>query len=78
MSPEVEKQFILQVSSHLGDHAQKIGSYPAGAENPNLPPQTGQDPRAGAGILTTQAVTPLPEDSHLDIINNPTHWNTSI
>ena len=66
-----------------GDHTQEIDDHPAGGENPHLPPQTGgqnwgQDPRAGAGILTIQAVAPLPEDSHLNIINNPTHQNTSI
>ena len=30
-----------------------------------------------AGILGIQAVTPLPGDSHLDIINDPTHQNAS-
>ena len=32
---------------------------------------------ARAGILGIQAITPLPGDSHLDIINDPTHQNTS-
>ena len=64
------------------DHAQKIGDHPRGGENLHLTPQTGGqdrglDPRAGAGILIVQAVAPLQEDSHLDIINNPTHQNTS-
>ena len=30
-----------------------------------------------AGILGVQVVTPLQGDSHLDIINNSTHQNTS-
>ena len=33
--------------------------------------------KAGAGIPTIQAVIPLPEDSCLDITNNPTNQSTS-
>ena len=62
-----------------GDHTQEIGDHPTEGENPHLTPQTGgQDPRAGAGILTVQAVAPLPEDSHLNTINDPTRQNTSV
>ena len=55
-------------------------------ENLHLAPQTdgqdrdqdpGQDPMVGAGILGIQAVTPLPGNSHLDTINDPTHQNAS-
>ena len=67
----------------LRDHTQEIGDHPAEGENPHLTPQTGgqdqgQDPRAEAGILTIWTVTSPPEDSHLNIINNPTHQNASI
>ena len=37
---------------------------------------SGLGPKAGAGIPAVQTVTPLPEDSHLDIINDPTHQST--
>ena len=66
-----------------GDHTREIGDHLTEGENPNLTPQTGsqdrgQDPRAEAGILAIQTVTPLPEDSHLDIINDPTHQKASV
>ena len=57
-----------------------LGDHPT--VNPHLFPQTGQDwhqdPRARAGIPATWAVAPLSEDSHLDIINDPTYQNTSV
>ena len=67
----------------LGDHTWEIGNHPTEGENPHLTPQTGGqdqgwDPRAEAGILAIRTVNPLPEDSHLDIINDPTHQNASI
>ena len=64
-------------------------SHPRHRQSPHrrreshLAPQTGgqeqgQDPRAGVGILAVQAATSLPEDSHLNIINDPIHQNVSV
>ena len=65
----------------LGDHAQRTDDHPTGGGNLRLTPQTGQDrslgPKAGAGIPAIWTVAPLPEDSHLDIINDPTHQSTN-
>ena len=73
-----------------GDHTQRTDDHHAGGENLHLTPQAddqdqgpdqgqdpGPDPMVRAGILSIQAVTPLPRDSHPNTINDPTHQNAS-